>query len=40
MNRRNLKIINVEHIFYPGLELEINNCESGVRKTVLLAMSC
>jgi hypothetical protein len=40
VNRRNLKIINFEHALHPGLGLEINNCEFGVRKIVLLAMSC
>jgi hypothetical protein len=38
--RRNLKIINFEHTLHLGLGLEINNCEFGVRKKVLLAMSC
>jgi hypothetical protein len=38
--RRNLKIINFERALYPGLGLEINNSEFGVRKIVLLAMSC
>jgi hypothetical protein len=40
VNRRNLKIINFEHVLYPMLGLEINNSEFGVRKIVLLAMSC
>jgi hypothetical protein len=40
MNRQNLKIINFEHTLHPGLVLEINNSEFGVRKIVLLAMSC
>jgi hypothetical protein len=40
VNRGNLKIINFEHTLYPGLELEINKCEFGVQKIVLLAMSC
>ena len=40
MNRRNLKIINIEYALDPGLGLEINNSEFGVRKIVLLAMSC
>jgi hypothetical protein len=40
VNRRNLKIINFEHALYPGLGSEINNSEFGVRKIVLLAMSC
>jgi hypothetical protein len=39
VNRRNLKIINFEHALHPGLGLEINKCEFGVRKIVLLAMS-
>jgi hypothetical protein len=39
VNRRNLKIINFEHALHPGLGLEINNSEFGVRKIVLLAMS-
>jgi hypothetical protein len=39
MNRRKLKIINFEHALYPGLRLEINKREFGVRKIVLLAMS-
>jgi hypothetical protein len=38
--RRNLKIINFEHALHPGLGLEINNSKFGVRKIVLLAMSC
>jgi hypothetical protein len=40
VNRRNLKIINFEHALHPGLGLEVNNSEFGVRKIVLLAMSC
>jgi hypothetical protein len=40
LNRRNLKIINFEHTLHPGLGMEINNSEFGVRKIVLLAMSC
>jgi hypothetical protein len=40
LNRRNLKIINFEHALHPGLWLEINNLEFGVRKLVPLAMSC
>jgi hypothetical protein len=40
VNRRNLKIINFEHALHPGLGLEINNLEFGVRKIVPLAMSC
>jgi hypothetical protein len=40
VNRQNLKIINFEHTLHPGLGLEINNSEFGVRKIVLLAMSC
>jgi hypothetical protein len=40
VNRRNLKIVNFEHALHPGLGLEINNSEFGVRKIVLLAMSC
>jgi hypothetical protein len=40
VNRRNLKILNFEHALHPGLGLEINNSEFGVRKIVLLAMSC
>jgi hypothetical protein len=35
-----MKIINFEHTLHPGLGLEINNVEFGVRKIVLLAMSC
>jgi hypothetical protein len=40
VNRQNLKIINFEHALHPWLGLEINNSEFGVRKIVLLAMSC
>jgi hypothetical protein len=40
VNRQNLKIINFDHVLHPGLGLEINNSEFGVRKIVLLAMSC
>jgi hypothetical protein len=40
VNRRNLKIINSEHVVHPGLGLEINNSEFEVRKIVPLAMSC
>jgi hypothetical protein len=40
VNRQNLKIINFEHTLYPGLGLEVINNEYGVRKIVLLAMSC
>jgi hypothetical protein len=40
VNRRNLKFINFEHALHLGLGLEINNSEFGVRKIVLLAMSC
>jgi hypothetical protein len=40
VNRRNLKIINFEHALHLGLGLEINNCEFGVWKIVLFAMSC
>jgi hypothetical protein len=40
VNRRNLKIINFEHTLHPGVRLEINNLEFGVRKIVLIAMSC
>jgi hypothetical protein len=40
VNRRNLKIMNFEHALHPGLGLEINNREFGVRKIVSLAMSC
>jgi hypothetical protein len=40
VNRRELKIINFEHELHSGLELEISNNEIGVRKRVLLAMSC
>jgi hypothetical protein len=39
VNRRNLKIINFEHALHPGLGLEINNSDFGVRKIVPLAMS-
>jgi hypothetical protein len=39
VNRQNLKIINFEHTLHPGLGLEINNSEFGVRKIVPLAMS-
>jgi hypothetical protein len=39
VNRKNLKIINVEHELHPGLGLEISNNEIGVWKRVLLAMS-
>jgi hypothetical protein len=35
-----MKIINFEHTLHPGLGLVINNVEFGVRKIVLLAMSC
>jgi hypothetical protein len=37
---RNLKIINFEHALHPRLVLEINDIEFGVRKIVLIAMSC
>jgi hypothetical protein len=40
VNRRNLKIINFEHALHLGVGLEIKNSEFGVRKIVLLAMSC
>jgi hypothetical protein len=40
VNRRNLKILNIEHALHLGLGLEINNSEFGVWKIVLLAMSC
>jgi hypothetical protein len=40
VNRRNLKIINFEHALHSGLGLEMNTSEFGVRKIVLLAMSC
>jgi hypothetical protein len=40
VNRRNLKTINFEHAIHLGLGLEINIGELGVRKIVLLAMSC
>jgi hypothetical protein len=40
VNRRNLKIINFEHVLHPGLGLEINNSEFGGRKIVLLSMNC
>ena len=40
VNRQNLEIINFEHALHARLGLEINNCEFGVRKIVLLAMSC
>jgi hypothetical protein len=40
VTRQDLKIINFEPALHPGLGLEINNCEFGVRKIVLLAMSC
>jgi hypothetical protein len=40
VNRQNLKIINFEHALHPGLGLEINYSEFGVRKIVLLVMSC
>jgi hypothetical protein len=40
VNRQNLKFINFEHALRPGLGLEINKCEFGVWKIVLLAMSC
>jgi hypothetical protein len=39
VNRRNLKIINFDHALHPGLGLEINNSEFGVRK-IVFAMSC
>jgi hypothetical protein len=39
VNRQNLNIISFEHTLYLGLGLEENNCEFGVRKIVLLAMS-
>jgi hypothetical protein len=35
-----LKIINFEHELHSGLGLDISNNEIGVRKRVLLAMSC
>ena len=34
------QIINFEHKFHPRLGLETNYNECGVRKSVLLAMSC
>jgi hypothetical protein len=37
VNRQNLKIIYFEQALHPGLRLEINNGEFGVRKIVLLA---
>jgi hypothetical protein len=40
VNRRNLKIINFEHELHLGLGLEISNNKIGVRKRVLLAISC
>jgi hypothetical protein len=40
VNRRNLEFINFEPTLHPGLRLEINNGEFGVRKIVPLAMSC
>jgi hypothetical protein len=40
MNRRKLKIINFEHALHPGLGLEINNSEFGVRKIVILDVIC
>jgi hypothetical protein len=40
VNRQNLKIINFEHELHPGLGLEISNNEIGVRKRVLLIISC
>jgi hypothetical protein len=40
VNRQNLKITNFEHALHPGLGLEINNVEFGVRKMVPLVMSC
>jgi hypothetical protein len=40
VNRRNLKIVNFEHELHLGLGLEISNNKIGVRKKVLLAMSC
>jgi hypothetical protein len=40
VNRQNLKFTNFEHALHPGLGLEINNREFGVRKIVPLAMSC
>jgi hypothetical protein len=35
-----MQIINFEHTLHPGLGLEINNGEFGVRKIVPLSMSC
>jgi hypothetical protein len=39
VNRRNLKFINFEHEFHPGLGLEMSNNKIGVWKRVL-AMIC
>jgi hypothetical protein len=39
VNRRNLKIINIEHELHPRLGLEMSNNEFVVWKRVLLAMS-
>jgi hypothetical protein len=40
VNRQNLKIINFEHELYLRLGLEMSNNEIGVRRRVLLDMSC
>jgi hypothetical protein len=40
VNWRNLKFMNFEHALHPGLGLELNNREFGVRKIVSLAISC
>ena len=40
VNRWNLKFIDFEHELHSGLGLDISNNKIGVRKRVLLAMSC
>jgi hypothetical protein len=40
VNTRNLKIINFKHELHPRLGLETSNNKIGVRKSVLLAISC
>jgi hypothetical protein len=37
---RNLKIINFEHELCPRIRVKMSNNEIGVRKRVLLSMSC
>jgi hypothetical protein len=39
MNRRNLKIINLEHELHPEVNVKTSDSEIGVQKDVLLATS-